>query len=170
MGLEAEKLEEIRSVYELYRNDIYRFARYTLGDESSAYDVVQEVFMRAIRSWESFRHDAGAKTWLLRIARNYIYDSFRKQKRWEKFLADYTPLNETNDMQSVETAMMLEESLSNLKDSYRQVFVLRHIDNLSIQETASVLGWSEGKVRTTDYRAIARLRELLGESRKGVNL
>lgn len=172
MSLESEKLGQIKDVYEMYRNDVYRFARYIIGDSSSAYDVVQEVFMRAIRSWDNFRHDSNTKTWLLSITRNYIYDSFRKQKRWEKFLGEYTPLRETeiDTMQSIETTMVLEKMLTELKDSYRQVFVLRHIENLTVQETASVLKWSEGKVRITDHRAIARLRELLRANYGEVNL
>ncbi|WAH37840.1 RNA polymerase sigma factor [Alicyclobacillus dauci] len=150
-------------------HDIYRFARFTLGDASSAYDVVHEVFVRAIRSWEKFRDDANPKTWLLTIARNYMYDYLRKQKKWERFVAGYDPPFIPNEALSIEDTMVLEESLLALKDTYRQVFILRHIENLSIAETAHVLGWSQGKVRTTDYRAVAKLRGLLGASFEEAN-
>lgn len=169
MGSEPDKQETIETLYNLHRHDIYRFARFTLGDASNAYDVVQEVFLRAIRSWDTFRHDSNAKTWLLSIARNLIYDSIRKRKQWEKFAVRYEPPYVPDATLRVETAMLLEESLTALKTTYRQVFVLRHIENLSIQEAAAVLGWSEGKVRTTDHRAVAKLREVLEETIKEVD-
>lgn len=64
--------EDIRSLYEQYANDIYRYARLTLGDSSVAKDVVQEVFLRAFRSWEQFRSEANPRTWLMSITRNYL--------------------------------------------------------------------------------------------------
>ena len=170
MGTEPDKRETIRTLYDLYRHDIYRFARYTLGDEASAYDVVQEVFIRAIRSWDRFRQEANAKTWLLSIARNYMYDSIRKRKKWEQFAARYDPPPQPDFVQSVEDSLILEQALATLKDTYRQVLVLRHIEHLSVAESAGVLGWSEGKVRTTDYRAMATLRAILGADRGEVNL
>ncbi|MCF8564574.1 sigma-70 family RNA polymerase sigma factor [Alicyclobacillus tolerans] len=69
--------ELIRSLYDLYSNDVYRYAWATLGDSTEAHDVVQEVFLRAYRSLNSYRHDASAKTWLMTIARNYIFDVLR---------------------------------------------------------------------------------------------
>ncbi|WP_236026634.1 RNA polymerase sigma factor [Alicyclobacillus suci] len=56
----------------------------------------------------------------------------------------------------------VEEALNQLKDTYRQVVVLRYIENFSTQETSEILGWSETKVRTTAHRALIRLREILG--------
>jgi RNA polymerase sigma-70 factor (ECF subfamily) len=140
-----------------------------LGDASIAYDVVQEVFLRALRSWDNFRHGAHEKTWLLSIARNYMHDYMRKQKKRERFMFQYEPPFISDETLAVETAMVLEQALMSLKKTYRQVFMLRHIENLSIAETAQILGWSQGKVRTTDYRAIASLRCLLGANAEEVN-
>lgn len=162
MAPEYESTEAIRKLYDLYHHDIYRFARYTLGDASTAFDVVQEVFIRALRSWSHFRHYANEKTWLLSIARNYMQDYMRKQRKWDKFIRNYEPPFVSDGTLSIETAVLLEKALMSLKEAYRQVFTLRHIENLSIAEAAQILGWSKGKVRTTDYRAVARLRVLLG--------
>lgn len=169
MGAESDSKESIRNLYDLYRNDIYRFARYTLRDSHTAYDVVQEVFVRALQSWENYRHDSNPKTWLLSIARNYMYDFLRRQRKWNEVVGRCDPPFIPNQSLSIEDAMVLEESLMALKDSYRQVFVLRHIESLSIAETADVLGWSQGKVRTTDYRAVEKLKKLVAEDFREVN-
>ncbi|WAH44774.1 RNA polymerase sigma factor (plasmid) [Alicyclobacillus fastidiosus] len=169
MSSELDRDADLRDLYELYRHDIYRFARYTLGDSSVALDVVQEVFVRAIRAWGNFRHDANTKTWLLSIARNYMYDYVRKQKKWNQFISEYDPPFIADRELPIETTLVLEQTLMALKESYRQVFILRHIEELSVEETAQVLGWSPGKVRTTDYRAVARIRNMLGTGFEGGN-
>lgn len=160
MNSGTDRKGSIDRLFKLYANDVFRYARLALGDQDEAKDVVQEVFFRAFRSWESFRRDSTAKTWLLSIARHYIVDLLRKRTRERKLHSDEMPAMRSSTM-PVETFMVLEESLLKLKSNYRQVFVLRHIEQLSIHETAQTLGWSEGKVRTTDSRAIHMLRELL---------
>lgn len=166
MGLNTEARNAIRELFEQYQHDIYRFALYSLQNESLAYDVVQETFLRAIASWSRFRHEATPKTWLLTIARNYMYDTHRKQQKREKFVQEYGPLGsgtyrEQGLESTIEESMVLEQAIASLKESYRQVFILRHVEELSVAETAKVLGWTEGKVRMTDFRAIGQLREML---------
>lgn len=100
-------------------------------------------------------------TWLISIARNYIIDFLRKKRTEENAVSHYEPPAVSRDGVSVETLMALEESLRRLKKTYQEVFILRHIEQLSIQEVARLLRWSKGKVRTTDYRALKKLRQLL---------
>lgn len=164
-----EPHDAIAQLFRIYSNDVFRYARLTLGNHTEAKDVVQEVFFRAFRSWSTFRQDANPKTWLLSITRNYIFDLLRKKRREQKFMAEYDPPSIKDETVSTETMMILEQSLHGLKATYREVFVLRHIEGLSIQETAKLLGCSEGKIRTTDYRAIHKLRELMGSDAMEVN-
>ncbi|QSO48750.1 RNA polymerase sigma factor [Alicyclobacillus mengziensis] len=166
MDSEPSMQQEIESLYEMYAHDVYRFARYTLGDSMVASDVVQEVFLRAIRSWQKFRNDANRKTWLLAIARNYMYDYLRQKKKWE--MSEEHPEPFVRDPTfSVDNTLALEDSLMALKKTYRQVFVLRHIEDLSVSQTAKILGWSESKVRTTDYRAVRKLQHDLAPDFQG---
>jgi RNA polymerase sigma-70 factor, ECF subfamily len=169
MSERAVDQEAIRSLYELYADDIYRYARLTLGPSWDEYDVVQEVFLRAFRSWDEFRQDANGKTWLMRIARNYMFDLLRKKRTERNFLSTYEIPTARDDDALVETVVEVEHALSQLKDAYRQVIVLRHIENLSVQGTGDILGWSEAKVRTTTHRAMAKLRQLLDPHLEEVN-
>lgn len=162
--------DEIRSLYDLYASDIYRFARLTLGDPERARDVVQETFLRAFRSWDKYRKDSSSKTWLMSIARNYVFDLLRKNRTERQFLSNHIHTDRIPDQsESVETMILLEGALSQIKDTYRQVFVLRHVHELSVQETARILNWSTSKVKTTDSRAIAKLNEILSEGLGEVN-
>ncbi|QQE78917.1 RNA polymerase sigma factor [Alicyclobacillus sp. SO9] len=165
MQSDADKRDAIKDMYDLYRHDLYRFARYTLGNSEDAYDVVQEVFIRAIRSWNGFRQDSSPKTWLLSIARNYMYDVLRKKQRKENFLRQNTLEVMDDKLSYLETRLVLEEAMTKLKAAHRQVFVLRHIEKVSIQETARVLKWSSGKVKMTDHRAVLKLKEIMTNMR-----
>ncbi|WDL95816.1 RNA polymerase sigma factor [Alicyclobacillus sp. ALC3] len=125
--------------------------------------MVQEVFLRAFRAWSTYRREANAKTFILRIARNHIYDVLRKRRTERNFLLSTHPPHVSHDASSsVDTRLQVEEALSQLKVEYRQVIALRHVEGRSVPETAQILGWSDAKVRTTTNRALAKLRDILG--------
>lgn len=168
---QQESQEAIAELFRLYSNDVFRYAKLTLGNHTEAKDVVQEVFFRAFHSWGNFRSDSNAKTWLISIARNYMSDLLRKKRRERKMLMDvYQPPVVNDESISIEAMMILEQSLLKLKANYREVFILRHIEHLSIQETARLLDCSEGKIRTTDYRANQQLRQMMDSGTSEVNL
>ncbi|WAH37768.1 RNA polymerase sigma factor [Alicyclobacillus dauci] len=156
--------EAIRQLFDLYADDVYRIARFTLGCHEDAKDAVQEIFLRVVKSYDGFRREANAKTWLLRIARNYLTDIIRKRQTERNYLKDYQPPYLGDETNSAEIAIELEQALLQLKHNYRTVFVLRHVQHLTTDEIANVLGWSNARVRTTLHRAILQLRSLLDES------
>lgn len=82
--------EAIKLLYDKYAVEIYRYARLTIGNSVDAHDVVQEVFFRAFKSWQEFRRDASERTWLMSIARNYIFDVLRSRRNDREFLSNYT--------------------------------------------------------------------------------
>lgn len=166
-----ESSVEFQEVYDAYVDEVYRFVRFMMGNSEDVYDIVQEVFLRAYRSWGQYRHDAGVKTWLFRIARNCASDFFRR-KRTERNIMSTQELTDASasETPSFETLLVIDEALSKLKDTYRQVVVLRYIENFSVPDVAHILGCSETKVRTTAHRAIIKLRELLQDNFKEVSI
>ena len=68
-------------LFALYKNDVYRYARFALGDSTVAEDIVKEVFLRVLKAWDRYRGDASPKTWLWIIVRSCIIDYTRKHKR-----------------------------------------------------------------------------------------
>ncbi|MFX4302235.1 RNA polymerase sigma factor [Alicyclobacillus tolerans] len=162
--------DAIRLLYERHSDDVYRYAKLTLNDSSEAYDVVQEVFLRAFRSWNQYRHDANAKTWLIRIARNYIFDSFRRKRIERDYLLNYNEPQTRDEAVFSQLKLEIEEALSLLNINYQQVIILRYIQGLSILETSQILGWSESKVRVTAHRAMTKLKEIYGSDSEEVKI
>lgn len=159
-----DSTEIIRTLFEQHADAIYRYAKYSLPRGIDAKDVVQEVFLRAFQGWGDFNGKADPKTWLFKIARNYIYDLLRKKQRQRIYEAN---MPKSDGFAELDTMIELEDVLRRLKLSHRQVLNLRWIQGMTVTETAQVLGWSQSKVRLTFHRARKKLHELLQESSSG---
>jgi RNA polymerase sigma-70 factor, ECF subfamily len=155
--------------FQLYSDPIYTFLVYRMGS-TDVEDLVQEVFMRALNSFESFEGKSNPKTWLYSIARNLAVDEQRKRKR------SITPLShehqEAASLETPETMLFLNEdsrellsTIHTLKPNYRDVLVLKGINGFDVKETAAILNWTENKVRITYHRACKKLQTILGGSR-----
>jgi len=141
--------------------------------KEQAEDLVQEVYIRVLKSYQHFKGESSEKTWLIAIARNVAIDFFRKQKGINQRLIkkvemihlpikDESPLPEEIVFQSEEKRLMYR-CLEKCTLDQRSVIILRYIQELSILETATVLGWKESKVKTTQHRAIKQLKALMNE-------
>ncbi|MEQ6375974.1 RNA polymerase sigma factor [Bacillaceae bacterium S4-13-56] len=160
--------EIISEWFDLYGDDIFHFLLYRVGS-SDAEDLVQEVFIRALKSYKHFENLSSPKTWLYSIARNVAIDEWRKRgsRKWKKLI----PLDKSPEVVSYETPEFIldgnEEThrifsaIRQLKPSYQEVTILRGVKELSIKETADILNWSESKVRSTQHRARQVLLEIL---------
>ena len=159
---------------------LYRLARSILKDEADAEDAVQEAYLAAYRNIGSFRGGAKLSTWLCRIVINEAYGRLRKQKRaavvvpigahehgdhpaQEGNMADdTTEMPEAAAMRS-ELRQLLERKIDELPDQFRTVFMLRDVEELSVEETAECLDVPAATVRTRAFRARALLRESLAQ-------
>ncbi|RPF52171.1 RNA polymerase sigma factor [Aquisalibacillus elongatus] len=163
------KSEIISDWFQNYHQDVYNFLVYYTGRRDCE-DLVQEVFIKALRGLDHFNGQSNPKTWLFSIARNVAIDESRKLKR--RGLDRTSPLEESPEpstvktpddfLQEQETQQQLYQMIEKLRDSYRDVLVLRGIKDLSVYETACVLGWSESKVKTTYLRAKKALQAMQG--------
>lgn len=148
-----------------YSNDIYQYLIYYLGS-SDVEDLVQEVFIRAIKNLASFEEKSSPKTWLISIARNVGIDEIRRKQRLKMKNLILMQSQEMNDFNTPERFLDLSETnkdlyraIGQLKKNYRDVIILRGIKELSIEETAEILNWREEKVRLTFHRAIKALQK-----------
>ncbi|CAG9622328.1 RNA polymerase sigma factor SigX [Sutcliffiella rhizosphaerae] len=169
-----------QELYEKYHHDLYQFLFYMVNNKEQAEDLVQEVYIKVLRSYDSFEGKSSEKTWLFSIAKHVAIDSFRKHKGWKNKLLetfdwnkqqvkDCSPLPEEIALQN-EQVQQMYRCLDKCKVDHRLVLVLRYIQALSIQETASVLGWTESKVKTTQHRALKVLKTYMEElQEKGGN-
>jgi RNA polymerase sigma-70 factor, ECF subfamily len=161
-------------LYKKYHHDLFNFLFYMVHNREQAEDLVQEVYIRVLRSFQHFKGESSEKTWLFAIARNVAIDSFRKQKGWKQRMVDKVdfpslqlpdglPLPEEIVFHSEETQLMYK-CLEQCTLDQRSVISLRFIQEFSICETAKLLGWKESKVKTTQHRAIKHLKILLEEA------
>ena len=140
---------------------LYRTARAILRDDAEAEDAVQEAYLHAYRALPAFRGESKVSTWLVRIAANEALMRRRRNAR----AAEVVPLDATIQAEEVRGDSMLrrilEKRIDSLPDDYRAVFVLRALEELSVEETAAALGIPEATVRTRYFRARGLLRESL---------
>jgi RNA polymerase sigma-70 factor (ECF subfamily) len=157
---------------------LFRAARGVMDDDDEAQDVVQEAYLQAFTHLDSFRGDAALATWLTRIAINVALGMRRRQGRTIELQDDAIP-----DTPEQETAMpspysarrespdaaaergqlrdLLQAAIEHLPDMYRSVFMLRAVEDMSVEDTAFCLGVSRDVVKTRLLRARSLLRRAL---------
>lgn len=160
------------SLYDRYHEDLFQYVFYLVKDRTTTEDIVQEVYIKVLRSYENFRGDSSEKTWLFSIARHTTMDFFRKQQRHKNRIADFLNWNQEienlKDRQALpEEIMVADEEVQKIYKlldqctlDQKNVLILRYIQSLSIKETAEILSWSKSKVKTTQHRAIKKLQKL----------
>ncbi|WP_169793499.1 RNA polymerase sigma factor [Alicyclobacillus sendaiensis] len=158
--IQHEAKRAIQELLEHYGNEVYQYALYTLGDRGLAEDAVQEIFLRALQAWPRFEHRSSPRSWLWAIARHYVRDMIRKKRRagnQAEVLLDHVA-DQPFDDRSLDR-IELESTLQSLPVSYREVVILRVIQDRPVREIAELLGWPEVRVRVTLHRAIKKLRK-----------
>jgi len=155
---------------------LYRTARGILRDDHEAEDCVQETYLQAYRSMRSFRAQSRLSTWLVRIVINQALERLRRHKREDGNVAldNVVDLEKHVDAMSaltseperpdfaasrLEVRRLLESRIDRLPDAFRTVFILRALEELSVEETAICLDIPEATVRTRYFRARGLLRE-----------
>ncbi|MED1204915.1 RNA polymerase sigma factor SigX [Heyndrickxia acidicola] len=167
-----------QEIYQKYHQDLYQFIFYMVKDRDLAEDLVQEVYLRVLKSYRFFEGKSSEKTWLFSIAKNVSIDYFRKQKRWRLRIAeelDWKGRDYSDPKPLPEELTVLKEEIQQLyrcldecSQDQKMVVIMRYLNHLNIQETAEALEWTESKVKTTQHRALLVLKRLMNQKeRKG---
>ncbi|MFZ0958856.1 MAG: sigma-70 family RNA polymerase sigma factor [Candidatus Sulfotelmatobacter sp.] len=165
--------------YELvrpYERRVYAAALAILRNEADAEDVAQEAVLKALANIRQFRAESRFSTWLIQITVNEALMRRRRQKtravesiddhrdeEGEYRPRDFADWREipSETLERKEVRQKLAEALGSLDRKYREVFMLRDMEQLNIQETADTLGISIASVKTRLLRARLMLRDLL---------
>jgi RNA polymerase sigma-70 factor (ECF subfamily) len=157
-------------LYETYFDAVYRYCYYRLGERGAAEDAASLVFTNALAALPRFRaseRPGSFRSWLFAIAHNVVVNQHRDRGR-----RAVTPLADATDVPdaapspeeaavAAEARQTIHDVLAQLTDEQRRVVELR-LAGLADAEIAQVLGRRHGAVRATQYRALLRLRSLLG--------
>ena len=160
-----------------YNRRLYRVARSVLRDDAEAEDALQDAYLQAYRALPAFRGESALGTWLTRIVVNAALMRQRKTGRLAEVIelgADFgaddaaLPRDRLDEPAQPElaalraqTRRLIETGIDKLPAAFRTVFVLRAVEELTVEETAATLDIPEATVRTRYFRARAMLREAL---------
>lgn len=152
------------SFVQTHYSAIFGFCFQLLGSRGDAEDAVQEAFMRAFKSQSALKDHAVAKAWIYSIARNVCLDRrrwWKRQLRWLQLSSDdeVGAVPAENSEKGLSTT--LRSLIAALPQKQREVFVLRHWQGFSTEETAALLRIGEGAVKSHLKRAVDRLKEEL---------
>ena len=173
-ALDARAFEQIMRKH---NRMLFRTARAILRDDAEAEDALQEAYVHAFRSMDTFRAESKLSTWLARIVANEALMRLRKTARRAEIVpiepsasAAMEQVTDTNmdnapDSSAERKQMrgLLEAQIDALPDLYRTVFMLRAVEELSVEETAAVLDLPPATIRTRFFRARSLLREALAQ-------
>ncbi|VXC92729.1 RNA polymerase sigma factor [Burkholderia sp. 8Y] len=158
---------------------LYRLARSTLRNDAEAEDALQDAYLHAYRSISQFRGDSQLFTWLSRLVLNECYARLRRSARRQNVipivdLPEYVELSNAmatkgddapdEALARAQVRALLERKLDELPQLFRAVFVLRSIEEMSVEETAKCLDLPEATVRSRHFRARSMLRESLAHA------
>lgn len=180
---------DVRAFEQLMRKHnrtLYRTARSILKDDAEAEDALQEAYLLVFRNIDRYRGESSLSTWLTRIVANEAIARSRKSRRRAEVIQlagnddfpeplehgmeamDPTHATHAGHAEQPEQAAMradarrlLEQKIDQLPEAFRTVFMLRGVEEMTVEETASCLGIPEATVRSRFFRARSMLRESL---------
>lgn len=172
----AGELEAFSPLMQRHNRRLYRVARAVIRDDAEAEDVVQESYLRAFSHLHEFRGEASVETWLTRIVLNEALGRLRRRRKTvdlsvldaggEGSRIVLFPGVERSSDPEVDAARaqirrVIERAVDDLPPAFRAVFVMRDVEGMSVEETASYLGIRPETVKTRLHRARRLLRNAL---------
>jgi RNA polymerase sigma-70 factor, ECF subfamily len=168
----ATPLDDMDSIVAMYEQRIFRFHLVSIRDRDVAQSLTQDTFLRAWNARSSFRGDCAISTWLMRIALNLVRDHtrtdrFRFWKRVSETAVDVSDISShvphrdsslESRLIAHEQLTLVWESVAQLSERQRNIFLLRFLDELELSEIAAITGLPVSTVKTHLYRALATIR------------
>ena len=172
LRLKQKDKDAFVKAYDSYIDDIYRFIYFKVGSKEDAEDITSQVFLK---SWDYIQNNnlleyKTIKPFFYKVARNIIIDYYRSKSDKENIsinneenridiIDEKIDLNKEVDLKN--DIKNLQEAMQELKNEYREVLLLRYINELSVKEIAVILEKNKGNVRVLIYRAIKALKNIV---------
>ena len=170
---QSGEAEAIRSLYDAYRDRVWKILLYMLGDPLQVQDVFQSVFFKFFRGLSGFRFQSSLLTWLYRIARNECLNHRRRLRvpcvPLEEILGSRDEIDSRPEADAGirwERERVLRQAVRQLPPKMREVIILKYVEELSYEEIGQALDCAAGTVASRLSRALAELGERLEPFRK----
>jgi RNA polymerase sigma-70 factor (ECF subfamily) len=175
---------EFHNLIRPHERSVYIMALSLLQNEADAEDAAQEAFLKAFRNLAKFRGESKFGTWLVSITLNEARSRLRSKKNIKMESLDETPDEQGNvspallrdwreipseALERKEVRLLLQQAISDLPPIYREVFLLRDVEELSVSESAETLSISIASVKVRLHRARMMLQKKLAPQLKQVN-
>jgi len=165
MSNEKEQREQFLDSYEKYADELFRYCFFKTGLRDTALEIVQETYLKVWVLMERGKVFDNPRAFLYTSVRNSVTDWYRKKKT-----VSLDALNEEGFDASDETAKIsptdrleverIIEKSAKLEEKYREVIILRFVNDLSVTEIAALLGEKENNISVRLHRAIEKLRKI----------
>ncbi len=171
------KAEDFDEIYREYFKDVFLYLMSLCREGSLAEELVQETFIKAMKSVDKFRGECNLRVWLCQIAKNEYFMYCRKHGREipTDFTENDTAYRSDGGVRFEETledsadALDIHKILHTLDEPYKEVFWLRTFGELPFAQIAEVFGRSESWARVTYHRARLKIAESFREKQQGGN-
>ncbi len=158
-------IDKMGLLYERYYRQLYRFLFNMTRQKELSEDMVQNIFLRMLKYPDGFMGFGEFKMWMYHIARNTVYDHFRKVKRTPAH-SDLTNYEDRiggeqyadAPMEKEQELKMLETAMEKLSDENRELLILCRFQELKYYEIARILNTTEGAVKVRVHRALNQLK------------
>lgn len=155
-------MKEFSQLYRLYSEKIYKYLLYLTCNKHEAEELLQETFFQAFKSISRFKGESSISTWLFSIARNVYLKKYNDDKKRDETSLELeniigvakSPLDE---LEAKEDERRILKAINLLDDTYRQVVILRSLNELSFREIGEILNKNENWARVTFYRGKVKL-------------
>lgn len=169
--------EAFAKVYDLYVDKIYRFIYFKVSDKDLAQDFSSEVFLKTWEYINTGKEINNLNALLYTTARNIVIDHYRKKSLQNLNIDEVAEQTEealmveiSDDLMNKIDVQLLQEFLLELKDEYREVLLLKYIEDFDLQSIAQIMGKKNGAVRVLLHRATKSLKDLLEKKQISLNI
>ncbi|MCA9912375.1 MAG: sigma-70 family RNA polymerase sigma factor [Anaerolineae bacterium] len=163
----------VGQIYEKYMESIYQFVRLRVGDAHTAEDITSIVFVTFVKTLQDGKGPrTHLRAWLFQVARNQIYDHYKRDEplpidTLDQWFAAPDEINPELQVLQALNAETIRSAIRELSPDQQEVLLLRFDQQLSLQETADIMGKKINTVKTLQLRALAKLRKVIQQGSEG---
>jgi RNA polymerase sigma-70 factor (ECF subfamily) len=164
--IERKKADFIRA-YDEYADAIYRFCLIKVRDKNLSIDIAQETFLKAWEYISSGKEVGHLRGFLYQIARNLIIDAYRKKKTESLETLAEMGFDPPTEKEPEPDYFLIQNALAHvdaLEEKYKDVLLLRYVDDMSVKEIAVLLKEQENTISVRIHRALEKIRSQIKEN------
>lgn len=160
----------LEALYRRHVEKVWRYGRLRTNSRDAAAEIVQDTFLRVVRSIKKFEGRSAFATWLFTVTRSVAIEHARREQK-DRGRGDGTavlrlipaPADPADSREGGQIRIAVRRAVARLPGAQRDAIVLCELSGFRVREAAETLGWGESRVKVTLFRARRRLRELLKE-------